>query len=199
MSRRTAAWTAAGCVAIGLGILRRPGWLPLALAGAGLACGLAYDLRLKGLGLGWLCFAVALPLLPASTWVAAAGTLPPHWELLLPLAALAGPTLHLANGMVDLERDAATGIPAPAVRLGRRRALVVLGTLVVTIYAIAWITLLDSGPPPTSVVAAATATTCAVAGMRMSASVDAVVRERGWQAQAIGIALLAVGWLAAAI
>ena len=64
-------------------------------------------------GAGWLCFAAALPLLLAWTWLAAAGSLPPGWPFLLPLAALAGPALHLANSLVDVDSDAQTGRGQP--------------------------------------------------------------------------------------
>ena len=44
--------------------------------------------------------------------------LPPRLELLLPIAAVAGPALQLSNGLVDIERDRAGGIATLATRLG---------------------------------------------------------------------------------
>ncbi len=103
---------------VGLGISASFGVVVLALGAAGYASGVAYDMVMRRLGLGWLCFAAALPLMLAWTWLAAAGTLPPGWLFLLPLAALAGPALHLANSLVDVDSDAAAQRPSLATRLG---------------------------------------------------------------------------------
>src|SRR5262249_8658028 len=106
IGRRTATGVAIAGGVVGLLLYGSFGIDALALGAAMLGVGLAYDLWLKRAGLGWLCFAVAFPLLPLSTWWIAAGPLPPRPELLLPLAAVAGPALSLSNGLVDLERDA---------------------------------------------------------------------------------------------
>ena len=100
---------------------------------------------MRRVGLGWLCFAAALPLLLAWTWLAAAGTLPPGWPFLLPLAALAGPALHLANSLVDVGVDVRTGRPSLATRLGPRSAKVALAILMATILVLAWATLASVG------------------------------------------------------
>jgi len=198
VSRRSAVAVAVGCAVIGLLVYAAFGPLMLLLGAAMLACGLAYDLGLKRRGLGWLCWAVAFPLLPLSTWLAATGSAPPRAALLLPIAALAGPTLQLANGLVDLERDAASGIPAPAVRLGRRRAWLVLAALTLVIHCLAWATILaGGGAPAVSLLALAAASAVAVAGLVLSSHDEIALRERGWQAQAVAIALLAAGWVAA--
>lgn len=197
VSRRTATGVAVTGAIIGLGAYAVHGPLTFTLALAMLGCGLAYDLRLKGLGLGWLCYAVAFPLLPLSTWLAASGSLPPRSELLLPVAALAGPTLQLANGLVDLERDRIAGIRSLSLWLGRRDSIVTLAALSAAVYGVAWITLLASGPTVGPLVAMALATVCAGIGITLSAAGRAEVRERGWQLQLVGIALLAGGWLLA--
>ena len=123
LSRTAALRIGVGCAAVGLAIYATFGAVLLVLAVLMLVIGVAYDLRLKRAGLGWLCYAAAFPLLPLSTWLAATGELPPRAALLLPVAALAGPALQLANGLVDLERDRRSGIPAPVVAgsAGRER------------------------------------------------------------------------------
>ena len=88
VSRRTAALTGALAGGGGLALAAAFGAIELLLAAAMLGCGLAYDFALKRGPLGWLCLAVALPLLPVFAWYGAAGVLPPRPELLLPLAAL---------------------------------------------------------------------------------------------------------------
>ena len=182
---------------MGLLVYATFGPLLLAMAALMLGVGLAYDLGLKRAGFGWLCFAAAFPLLPLSTWLAAIGGLPPRSEILLPVAALAGPALQLANGLVDLERDRASGIPAPVVRLGRRRSIVVLAGLLIVVYGLAWLSLLGGAAIAVAYAAVGLATAFAVIGVWLSSSDAPARRERGWQVQAVGIALLAAGWVAA--
>jgi 4-hydroxybenzoate polyprenyltransferase len=182
----------------GLAVAAVYGLPELLLATAMLACGLAYDLILKRGPLGWVCFAVALPLLPVYAWFGAVGVLPPRAELLLPLAALAGPAMQLANGLVDLERDGGLGLRGLPGVLGRTGSLAAMAVLQSLVQAIAWLALL-LGPPVLVeimlVVVAAGATT--LGGLVLSTSLLPSRREWGWRAQALGLALLAVAWLAA--
>jgi geranylgeranylglycerol-phosphate geranylgeranyltransferase len=198
ISRGAAERVGVGLGLAGLAVYAAFGPLLLGLGALMLGIGLAYDLGLKRAGLGWLCYAVAFPLLPLSTWLAAVGGLPPRSEILLPVAALAGPALQLANGLVDLERDRISGIPAPVVRLGRERSIAVLGSLLAVVYGLAWLSLVGAQAAPLAYAAAGLATVLAVGGVRLSASAAPSHRERGWQLQAVGIALLAAGWVAAA-
>jgi geranylgeranylglycerol-phosphate geranylgeranyltransferase len=199
LSRRTA--LAIGLISGATGMLLSAsfGAAVLALGAIMYACGLVYDLYLKPTALAPLCFAAAFPLLPVYAWMAAAASLPPRAELLLPVAALAGPTLQLANGLVDLESDAIAGLRGPVVRLGRRRSVVVLAALVAAIHGMAWLTLVaGEGPPAGSLVAAAVATLFAIVGVAGSAQARPGLRERGWQAQATAIVVLGGAWLLAA-
>jgi 4-hydroxybenzoate polyprenyltransferase len=197
IGRETALRLGVVLAGIGLAVYAVFGSLLLLLAVAMLACGLAYDLWLKRAGLGWLCFAAAFPLLPLSTWLAATGGMPPRAEILLPVAALAGPALQLSNGLADLERDRARGIPAPVVRLGAKRSVVVLGGLLGLVYGLAWISLAGGPTNGLALAALSVATALAIAGLALSASSSTALRERAWQAQAVGIAMLAGGWLTA--
>lgn len=196
---RGATIVAVAGAAMGLVISAGFGPLVLILGAAGYGCGLAYDLVLRQRGLGWLCFAGAFPLLLVWTWVAAAGSLPPGWPILLPLAALAGPTIHLANSLVDLDADAQTGVASMATRLGEDRAPVVLAIATTAIYAMAWVILTwFAGPPTAALLTAAAATLCAGLGVSLSWRSAARAREQGWLLQATGLALLAVAWVTAA-
>jgi 4-hydroxybenzoate polyprenyltransferase len=197
ISRRAAAAVAAACGSLGLLVYAHFGGEALAFGAAMLGIGLAYDLWLKRAGLGWACFAVAFPLLPLSTWYIAAGTLPPHPGLLLPLAAVAGPALSIANGLVDLERDTSAGVPGIAVRLGRRRALTLLALLLATIYSLAVITLVVEPAPLLAQVVVGAAAILAAFGWRLSSQDVPDRRERGWQAQVVALALATIGWVAA--
>ncbi len=167
----------------------------VAMAVAMLACGLAYDLRLKRTAWAWACFSVAFAILPVYAWYGSIGTLPPLSELLLPLAILAGPALQLSNGLVDLEGDEASGIATLATRLGRRRTMAAIGLLLAVIYGLAWLTLsISSGRFSPAV---ATASAAALIGLFLLARQSARTRELGWSLEAGGIALLGLGWLSA--
>ena len=134
--------------AVGSVISASFGLTVLAVGTAGYACGLAYDLTARRGGWGWLCFALAIPLLLVWTWLAAVDALPPAWPILLPLAALAGPALHLSNSLADVEADRQAGTASLATRLGERRARVVLAWLVVVVVGLGWAALLLLGAVP---------------------------------------------------
>jgi 4-hydroxybenzoate polyprenyltransferase len=140
-----------------------------------------------------VCFAVAFATLPVYAWYGAARELPPLSQFVVPLAALAGPALHLSNSLVDLERDRSTGVATLATRLGRRATLVSIASLLVIIYGLAWTTLSLTRSETNLAVSAASA--CAVAGLLFQTRASARSREVGWSLEATGIALLAVGWL----
>jgi 4-hydroxybenzoate polyprenyltransferase len=196
---RGATIVAVAGAAVGLAISAGFGLPVLILGAAGYGCGLAYDLVMRRRGQGWICYAGAFPLLLAWTWMAAAGSLPPGWPLLLPLAALAGPTIHLANSLVDLDADQRTGVTSLATSLGEDRAPLVLTILTASIYVLAWVILLWTMYPPTAaLLAASAATLCAGLGVSLSWRSATRAREQGWLLQATGLALLAVGWVIAA-
>jgi 4-hydroxybenzoate polyprenyltransferase len=182
--------------AVGLLLSAGFGVAVLLVGTAGYACGLAYDLFMRRIGLGWLCFAAAIPLLLVWTWLAAAGSLPPGWILLLPMAALAGPTLHLANSLVDVGADDPTTRPSLATRLGLRRARVTLTLLMGLVLALAWLTLASmAGIGTPAVIGALVATITAAAGVALSWRDEPKAMESGWLLQAIGLAAMAAAWL----
>lgn len=184
----------------GLGIVASAafGVTVLTVGCCGYLCGVAYDLRLKRVGLGWLAFSVALPLLLCFPWLAVTGALPPRSIPLLPIALLAGPALHLANGLVDIHDDRATGLRTLAVQLGRGRAIVTLAALLVAVHALAWSSLSGGGGLAWVPVLPAGASALSVIGYLGSTSADAGMRAWGWSTQAVSMALLGVSWLAAA-
>ena len=201
ISRRATGVLALFSSGAGLAISGTFGPPVLALALGMYGAGLAYDALLKPTPWGWLAYAVAFPLLPLYAWMGAGAGVPPRAELLLPVAALAGPTLALANGIVDLERDRAAGVSGPAVVMGRQRTLGALTALQLIVHTIAWASLVSSpvadGAPALGLVAAATV--LVVVGLRWSASASPARRERGWEVQAVAIALLGTGWLVAGL
>jgi len=192
--RRTAGVVAllAGLAGLALAARFGPAVSLVALLGYGL--GLAYDLRLKRTRWSWLAYALALPLVPAFAWLGAGAGLPPRFPVLAALALLAGTALAVANGLVDVEGDAATGSAGLAGALGRRRALGVIvacdAAVVVLVALTAW-----SPRPQPPLVMLLGAVLCA-AGARSSASQVDWRRRLGWELQAVAVAVVAVAWFA---
>lgn len=186
-----------GNFALGLGLSAVAGPAVLAVAVAGCAAGLAYDLRLKATPWAWVPFAIGIPLLPAYAWLGAAGSLPEAFLVLLPLAGIAGAAVAIGNALVDVERDRAARTLTPAVVLGPKRAWRALAALHLAIAAIALAALavLGAGGPGIIVVVAGIAV--AWIGVVLGRDGSAALRERGWELQAVGLAVLASGWLLA--
>jgi geranylgeranylglycerol-phosphate geranylgeranyltransferase len=177
------------------------GWVApvAALVGvAGWACGAAYDLGLKRRGLGWLAFAIAFPLLLLYAWTGPTGTLPPGWPTLLPLAMLAGATLQVANALTDLEADRDAGIGGRLTQWPRSTAVRVLALLLAATLGLAWLTMAAVGAGAVPVALATGATVSALVGFAGSTHGTRRSMAWGWSLQAVGVALFAVAWVAAA-
>ena len=170
----------------------------LAIAVLGLAIGYGYDRWAKGSAWSWLPFAVGIPLLPVFAWFGATGRLPGEFGVLLPAAVVAGAALAIANARADLERDAAAGQGSVAARLGSDRAWWLSAALLAAVVVVALVSLLSRGVAPLPLVGAiAAAAVIAIGvGWAHSSSTSAARRERAWEIQAIGVALLAAAWLA---
>ena len=162
-----------------------------------LGLGYGYDLWFKGTAWSWLPFALAIPLFPTYGWLGAAGSLPPIWAVLLPTAMLAGASLAVANAMVDVERDRAAGLASVAIRLGRDRAALVNIVLLGIVWVLAAVTLGLAGQLVPWGLAAVGGGAVALAGWRLLRRDEPATRERGWEAEAVGVAVLAAGWLGA--
>lgn len=183
----------------GLVLAQGSGWPLVALGAAGLGIGYAYDLAAKGSAWSWVPFAVGIPILPVYGWFGAAGSVPAWFAALLPMAMLVGAAIAIANARADLERDEAAGIGSVAVRLGLARSWWVgtaclLGALTV---ALGW--LIATGDvtwPGFGVVLLGSA--LAVAGSLVAREASPATRERGWQALALGVAIVAIGWVSLA-
>jgi 4-hydroxybenzoate polyprenyltransferase len=198
VTRRTALAYAVAAGVLGLGLSFVLGPLAAVVAATGYAAGLAYDAWLSRTALSWLPFAVGLPLLPAFSWAAARGHLPAALPGLAILGALAGAAVALSNGLVDVEGDQAAGGLGLAAQLGRPRAeallLLVDAALVALVGATAAVAA-ASGP----VIGVLAVGALLLGGAAVAArSSRPGRRERAWEAEAIGLVLLAVAWLACA-
>ncbi|HVB22935.1 MAG TPA: UbiA family prenyltransferase [Ktedonobacteraceae bacterium] len=94
-----------------------------------LALGQAYNLGLKSTPLSGVMFALAIPLVPVYAYVAQGRTLPMLFWL-IPVGALLGIALNLANSLPDIEEDAEAGAHTLAVVLGIRRTLLACPILI---------------------------------------------------------------------
>ncbi len=197
VSRRSARLVAVAIGGGGLLLAASVGPVVLVMAASMLGAGLVYDALLKPTAFGWVCFAIAFPILPLYAWFGATGALPSQWELLVLVAALAGPGLQLANGLIDLEDDRAAGVRTFTVRLGRGRALATMIAILVVVHALAWMTLAPGASVPVLGLIALASGLSAL-GWILSAQARTGRRGLGWSAQAGSIALLGLGWLAAA-
>jgi 4-hydroxybenzoate polyprenyltransferase len=196
----------------GLALSSPSGSATLGVAAAGLGLGYLYDLRVSRTTLSWVPLALALPLVPIHAWLGATGTVPPGLVTIVPVAVIAGGALAIANGLVDLDRDAVAGRATIAVRLGRVRAWAAHSALL-TIAAVLAILLAPAVPATGAETAPATTIDPAVLGLLRSGGIAVGigllgigstalsaharrVREIGWELEAVGIAALGVGWLA---
>jgi len=176
------------------------GPLALAVLAVGAACGYAYDLWLSRSALSWLPLAVALPLVPVFAWIGPDGTVPGPVLAIVPAGILAGAGLALANGLADLERDRSQGAVAAAVRLGLARTWAIQAGLLGL--AVAWLAVAalltsgtGSGGSPAIRAAGAIAGAATIAlGIWLGRSGGPARRERAWELEALGVALLAIGW-----
>lgn len=205
---RTAAIAITGVGLLLAGLLVLPsGPAALGVLAACAACGYAYDLRLSRTALSWLPLAVALPLVPVFAWVGATGAIPAALLPIVPAGILAGAGLALGNGLADLERDRSVGAATAAVRLGFRGTWGLQAALLAAAVALVVAgrpDLLSVRPGPAAIlggVAVVVGIGSLALGMGLSAGGlgrggGAQRRERAWELEAIGIALVAAGWLA---
>lgn len=185
-------------LAAGMGLLLTvpSGPMVVAIALVGLAVGYLYDLLAKGTTWSWLPFAIGIPLLPIFGWVGAAGRLPPAFALLVPAAVAAGTALAIANARADLERDSAAGLESVATRLGSARAWAVQATLMALVILVAAGSLWLRTASVPALVGAAVASIVIASGVIWGRRGVPDRRQRAWEIQAVGLALLAAAWLA---
>lgn len=208
-SRTAAVLIGAGGLGLAGLLLLPSGPAALGVLAACAACGYAYDLWLSRTALSWLPLAIALPLVPVFAWVGATGAMPAALLAIVPAGILAGAGLALANGLADLERDRAVGAATAAVRLGFRRTWAVQAALLVGAVAVA-VAGRPAGPVAGSgaglvwgaaavmlvLGAGVLAVGIGLAAGGLGRSGGARHGERAWELEAIGIALVAAGWLA---
>ncbi len=104
--------------------------LALAISLLYLALGQAYNLGLKSTPYSGVVFALAIPLIPVYAFVGM-GRIIPLVFWLVPVAALLGVALNLANSLPDTETDAASNARTLAVVLGVRGTFRLIPLLII--------------------------------------------------------------------
>ncbi len=93
-----------------------------------LACGQAYNLGVKSTPFSGVMFAIAFPLIPVYAFVGMGRSSPlVFWQV--PIVALLGVAVNLANSLPDIKEDAANHEHTLAVVLGMKRSLLVCALL----------------------------------------------------------------------
>jgi 4-hydroxybenzoate polyprenyltransferase len=168
------------------------------LAILGLSCGLAYDARLKRSPFSAVPFMVAIPTLPLWVWATLGEWQGVLWWL-IPLGALIGLSLHLANTLPDIESDAAYGVRGLAHRLGAHRARIVawasFGLAMAMSLAIAPVVSYEVQIYVPTVAFGAVCFAASVIAYRLRR--DGAALQAGFFVLGVGAAVTAVGWLAA--
>ncbi len=131
-----------------------------------LAFGQGYNLGLKSTPLSGIVFALAIPLIPLYAFVGVGHILPVLFWL-VPVGALLGVALNLADSLPDIEEDAAHGARTLAVALGVGRSYLTCSLLILlSIVAIAVLTITHLVPVRTFIVLPTLVLACtAVAAM----------------------------------
>ncbi len=197
ISLQAATGLAVAAIAAAVVLAATLGTAGFALAMTGLACGLAYDVRLKRTLMSALPFMVAIPVLPLWVW-ATLGVWDDVLWWLLPLGALIGLALHLANTLPDIDADARHGVRGLAHHLGRDGSMRVAwlafaAALAMTALLAPWLAYDLRAYLPT----AAFGLGClAFAAVAASTRRDAPAQPLAFGALAVGSVVLAVGWLA---
>jgi 4-hydroxybenzoate polyprenyltransferase len=181
------------------------------VAALGLGLGFLYDLWLSRTLFSWLPLALALPLVPMLAWQGSTGAIPAGLLLLVIVAVPAGFLLALANGLVDVERDRASGKVGVVVAMGARQAwlLNAVVTAVVVVLAVLLIPAIPSGGYGAHVAPGDWASRAGIQRVGLLAGIGllaigiaalraatAAIRERGWELQAVGVLAVGVAWIA---
>jgi 4-hydroxybenzoate polyprenyltransferase len=195
----------------GLALSAPSGAETVAVAVAGVACGYVYDLGLSRTATSWLPFAIAVPLVPVYAWLGATGALVPSLIVLVPIGFLAGAGLAIANGLADLERDEAAGAASTARRLGRDRAWIAHAGLLATAVVLAVLLFplsdggaaVQQGPVLGGVslgafirIGFAAGAVLVGVGVLLGRGGGPARRERAWELEAIGVAVVGAAWVA---
>ena len=197
VSVATARTVALVAAALGLGLAAVVDVRLVGLALVVLAIGAAYDLAAKGTPWSWLPFAVGIPMLPIYGWFGATGTLPAFFAVLIPMAVLAGAALAVANARADLDADRAAGGASVATVLGPVRSWWLDAGLMAAATGVGVALVRPASWGLATWILVVAGTVLVTLGLALGRGSTTRARQRSWEAQAIGAAVAATGWVAA--
>ena len=164
--------------------------------------GLGYNLGLKSSPFSGIVFALAIPLIPVYAF-AGMGHVSPLVFWLIPVTALLGIALNLANSLPDIEADADQRANTLAVKLGVRRAFLLCPSLIaLSALLIAGLTFGDIVPGRFWPIIATLGITCVLLITLMAAFGPAkpvATRKSYFYIVVLTCFVLAGGWLLGAI
>lgn len=192
VTARVAAAVGAAAAAIGLLLVAPSGPTLVLVAGVGLGCGLVYDFWLSRTAVSWFPLAVALPLVIVFAWLGATGRVPGSILSVIPIGVLAGGGLAVANALVDIDVDGATGRTTVAVAIGAGAAWVVQALALGGATGLLAVDVRRSGLAP--LIAVAIGGAILTLGLTLLRSAAAERRRFGWQLEAAATVVLGVGW-----
>ena len=184
--RTAAVFLAAVLAGLGLLVTSTLGLRPWAVGACGLVLGLAYDLGLKRTALSFVPYALAIPLIPVWVLVSAGRGGGDSWTI-LPLGALLGVGLHLANQAQDVEEGHGPGLPA---LLGARDSRALAVALFVAVTGAACLLLLARGGATSALVVAGVGLLSSAAALATAAG-----RRHSFEVLAIGGSILGTLYL----
>jgi 4-hydroxybenzoate polyprenyltransferase len=111
------------------------------------------------------------------------------------MAILAGAALAIANARVDVEDDTRAGVASVATALGPDRAWWINAALMAAATGLGIAFVGRGSWAPVTIAAIAIGTGLVSLGVAVGRGPSVVARRRGWEAQAIGAAVAAVGWI----
>jgi 4-hydroxybenzoate polyprenyltransferase len=195
VSARAGGIVAVIAAVVGLALAAPSGPGLVLLGGIVLVIGAAYDLLAKGTPWSWLPFALGIPILPVYGWYGSAGALPGFFVVLVPMAILAGAGLAIANARVDIEDDTRAGVESVATALGPDRSWWTNAALTAGATGLGVLFVGRAGWAPFTIACIVIGTAVVSLGLSAGRGPSVPARRRGWEAQAIGAAIAAVGWI----
>jgi 4-hydroxybenzoate polyprenyltransferase len=162
--------------------------------------GVAYDLWFKGTIVSGLLYALYFPLIPLLAWTVF-GRYQPFLPWILPVGALLGVAMNVANSLPDLEEDLAAGVRGLPHLLGLRRGLAfawITPPVVSALLAVLGVAGIVPAHPLSLALAVAAALLSSLIALALYARRPAPATLRTtFYIQALGVVALATAWFAA--
>lgn len=176
------------------------GPLPLLLGVLIEGLGVAYDLWFKGTLVSGLLYAIYFPLIPLLAWTVF-GRYQPFLPWILPVGAVLGLAMNIANSLPDLEADLAAGVRGLphllGLRLGLLLALLAPPVVALLLLALSLLRIVPARPLGLAIaILAALLSALVPLALYLRRPTPATLRTN-FYVQALGVVALATAWFAA--